>query len=125
MISFHANPKSGDPFGQVAGGELVSKGKLFHLPSLKALAELDRGDLAAYMFSLDDCGDHFYDKNTFFIPLVDSSNFSMYKELTIYGLFLQAVEGGTGRQGPFQRVGFAVASNVDGNVAHSGCHLEN
>jgi hypothetical protein len=125
LVSFHTVPKNGDSFGQVVGGELVLKGKLFHLPSLKALAELDRGNLATYTFSLDDSGDHFHDRDTFFIPLADSPNFSGYKNFTICGLLLQAVEGGVGLQRAFQRVGFAVISNVDGNVADSGYHLEN
>jgi hypothetical protein len=70
----------------------VLKAKLFHLPSFKALAEMERGYLSRRAFSLDDCGDHFY-HDTFFVPFVDSSKFiAADNGLTVCGLLIQGAE---------------------------------
>jgi hypothetical protein len=116
LVSIQTTPKSGDSFGQLSGGELVLKGKLFHLPSFKLLAGQKQKNLSFFSFSLDDCGNYFHGADTFFIPLVESSGLSTHEGDMICGLLLQA-EGGMGRQGTFQRVGFAVVSHVDGDVA--------
>jgi hypothetical protein len=125
LLSIHTIPASGDPFGQLTGGDLQLKAKFFALPDFKALAGTERADMPAYAFSLDDCGDDFLDEYTFFVPFVESSTFLDNEELTICGLLLQEKGVEMGRQRTFQRVGFAVISHVNGSVAGTGYRVEN
>ncbi|KAF2662094.1 HET-domain-containing protein [Lophiostoma macrostomum CBS 122681] len=129
-------PINGDPFGQLSGGEIRFKDRLFALSQFRQLAEADRSELAAYAFSLDDglvpddvslddCDGDWTDDQTFFLPLVESPDYSTWhSECSVCGLLLQFHWRGLETRRVFQRVGFAVISKADGNVAGSGYHID-
>jgi hypothetical protein len=119
LQSIHTVPKdNGDSFGQLTGGEITLKGKLFEVPQFRALAETDRSKFAAFAFSLDDIrGEDYWNNKTFFIPLVDSPHYTSYDHLNICGLLLQLAGGVERMKRVFQRVGFTVVAKIDGSVA--------
>jgi hypothetical protein len=109
---------NGDSFGQLAGGEIKLRGKLFEVPQFRALAETDRSTFAAFAFSLDDIHDEdYWDNRTFVIPLLDSPHYTSYDHLNICGLLLQLEGGVEGMTRVFLRVGFTVVAKLDGSVA--------
>jgi hypothetical protein len=119
-------PLGDDPFGQLSGGLLVLKGMLFGVPDPNALMELDRAHFADdWAFSLDDCGDEYYANDTYFIPLAESPDASRVQTLTICGLLVQYAEQDQTIMEALQRVGFAIVSSTDGDIAGTGWHLKN
>jgi hypothetical protein len=125
LQSISTLPVNGDMFSQLSGGEVALKGKLFDLPRFRALAETDRSRFAAFAFSLDDFRHDYWDKRTFFLPIVESPNYTLYDHLNICGLLLQIAGGDVGRGRVFQRVGFAVVAKVDGSVALADHRVDN
>jgi hypothetical protein len=78
-----------------------------------------------FAFSLDDYDDELCDAPTLFLPLVDSPNHSLFPHgWNICGLLLQYDDNGPEAGKVFQRVGFAVISDADGDVARSGYHVD-
>jgi hypothetical protein len=92
-------------------------------PSPK-LHESGSGRSGGECFSWDDFRHEFHDKDTRFIPLVDSLLNRSPKTLP-FTASSRGQEGETGLQRAFQRVGFAGISPIDGNVAGSGFRLKN
>lgn len=99
---------------------------LFDVPDLNTLMYPDRNKFADdWAFSLDDCGEEYYANNTYFIPLAESPDASRVQTLTICGLLVQYAEQDQTAEEALQRVGFAIVSSMDGDIAGTGWHLKN
>jgi len=104
------------------GGELRLSCALFKVPSVREMIK-DRGnyedkvDHDHWAFRVDDCGEHFFDLETYFLPLAESPDFLRRSNLSI-GVILVQMEPDCGQERAFQHVGFAVVSK-EGNIANS------
>lgn len=128
ILSAFTTSRNGDQFGQLVGGELRLKCALFRVPSLRNFIDdmenyEHKLEYDAWGFSLDECGDHFFDLETYFAPLAESILFSPEEDLVFGGLLIQKCSNPPAQDQKFQRVGFAVVSN-DGNIANSGWYCE-
>jgi len=134
LVTINTIPQNGDPFGELVGGELVLKGRLFRFSNFRAwVDDRDRGsrvywddfygDYDSFLDMIDDFIDvehDFKDKDTFFVPLAEYSGFlESEKESPIFGLVLGRAKGGMGEQGAFRRLALAAISDVDGSVRRS------
>jgi hypothetical protein len=127
ILSASTTSQNQDPFGKLLGGELRLNCALFKVPSLREMIEdrenyEDKVEHDDWAFSLDDCGDDYFDLSTYFLPLAESPDFSPRDNLHIGGIFVQ-MDINCGQKRAFQRIGFAVVSN-DGNIANSGWYCE-
>ena len=125
LQSIHTVPANGDPFGQLSNGSITLRGKLFVVPQFRALAETDRSEFAAFAFSLDDLRDDHWDEETFFLPLVESPDFTTYHYLNICGLLLQLADDGEGPGRAYERIGFAVVEKSNGRIGLVNHRIDN
>ncbi|KAF5013963.1 hypothetical protein FDECE_51 [Fusarium decemcellulare] len=128
VLSVETQPRNGDHFGQLEGGTLTMYGVMFEFPSLTLLmgdwdslsSDVRFNELA---LSLDDCGKHYYEFETWFLPLAQAHGPSFEQGLDIHGILLQkATESSTTSN--FTRVGRAVV-NREGEIAGSGRFIKN
>ena len=119
-------PTNKNPFGQVTGGKLTVKGVLFEAPLLWAMFDGNYDShFDNWALSLDDITtrDSVGLTDTFFLPLIQSSDASEKRNLTICGIFVQRVRS-QGHRSSFERVGFAIVDEEDGDIANSGWYLK-
>jgi len=125
IISASTIPASIDPFGKLVGGELNLRCVLFKTPSLRDIVEgkddySEKVEFDDWALSLDDCGEEFYDTETFFLPLAESPDASHRENLELCGILVQK-DSDHGDGLAFQRIGFAILSR-DGGIGNSGWH---
>ncbi|KAF4458667.1 heterokaryon incompatibility [Fusarium albosuccineum] len=128
ILAVETQPRDGDHFGQLKGGTLTMGGVMFKFPPLTLLM----GDWDSFTrnassdewaLGLDDCGKHYYESETWFLPLALAPDVSPREGLDIPGILLQkATESST--RSKFTRVGYAVV-NHDGEIAGSGWFVKN
>jgi hypothetical protein len=126
LQSISTTPANGDPFGQLTGGDISLKGKLFSLPDFRALSLVNGSGLPVDAFSLDRNDDSVFNNRTFFLPLVESLDYMLYDDsLTICGLLLQFADCVMSETAVFRRVGFTVISNANGTVGRTSHRILN
>ena len=127
ILSASTTPQNQDSFGRLLGGELRLRCTMFKVPSLRKMVEdkenyVENTAHDEWALSFDDCGEHFFDLQTYFLPLAESPNISRMDDLRIGGILVQ-MDSDCGQDRVFQRIRFAVVSN-DGNIANSGWYCD-
>ncbi|KAF2865486.1 heterokaryon incompatibility protein-domain-containing protein [Massariosphaeria phaeospora] len=98
--SIRTVPKSDDPFGQLIGGEIRSKGTLFEITK-NNLAEINAGDLHC----LDDAAIGDGPQSIYFLPLQEVHDPDFDALLIFTGLYLRVKEGSEPDEHIYERVG--------------------